>query len=174
MKQGVVVIVHRDDRFLVIRRAAHILAGGAWCFVGGAIDPGESHEDAVAREFHEEVGGRVRPVAKIWEYARPDGSLRLHWWLAELEDGTLRANPPKSPSCAGVRRTRLRRCRGFWRATWRSCRKWAGGWWNPVHTTGDIRCCGDTTPVPRSRGASAGRQPWRGSADGCECCPAHS
>ena len=45
------------------------------------------------REFREEVGGAVRPLRKIWEYTRPDGKLLLHWWLAELDDQPLTANP---------------------------------------------------------------------------------
>ena len=89
MQQGVVIVVRRGPRFLVLRRAAHILAGGAWCFVGGAIDTDESQAEAVIREFREEVGGEVQPVAKIWEYNRPDGQLRLHWWLARLTSGEL-------------------------------------------------------------------------------------
>lgn len=77
----------------MIQRAANILAGGAWCFVGGGIDPGESQEQAVVREFAEEVGGVVIPTRKVWEYRRPDGRLRLHWWEAEWVDGVLRPNP---------------------------------------------------------------------------------
>lgn len=92
VQQGVVVVVHRAGRFLMIRRAAGVLAGGCWCFVGGAIEPGETQPDAVVREFAEEVGGHVIPLRKIWEYARPDGKLLLHWWLAELGDEVLRAN----------------------------------------------------------------------------------
>jgi 8-oxo-dGTP diphosphatase len=93
INQGVVAVVRRGPRFLIVRRAAHIFAGGAWCFVGGAIEPGESQEQAVVREFREEVGGTIRPIAKVWEYTRPDGRLRLHWWLVELEGGDLRGNP---------------------------------------------------------------------------------
>jgi mutator protein MutT len=93
MRKGVVVVVQRDGRLLVIRRAAHIVAGGAWCFVGGAIDPGETPQEAVVREFREEVGGRVRPVRRVWRYQRPDGSLRLEWWLAELDGEELTPNP---------------------------------------------------------------------------------
>ncbi len=92
-RQGVVVVVRRGPRFLMIRRAAGIPAGGAWCFVGGAIEPGESQKDAVVREFREEVGGTVRPVARIWQYTRPDGKLHLYWWLAELDDDELCPNP---------------------------------------------------------------------------------
>ena len=87
------VVVKNDDRWLIIRRAAHILAGGAWCFVGGAIEPEEEQAAAVIREFREEVDGIVRPIRKIWEYNRSDGNLRLHWWLAEHDGGPLRPNP---------------------------------------------------------------------------------
>lgn len=37
-KYGVVVVVEREGRFLVIRRAASVIAPNAWCFVGGAIE----------------------------------------------------------------------------------------------------------------------------------------
>lgn len=93
VEEGVVVVIHRGRRFLMIRRAAGILGGGAWCFVGGAIKPGETQPEAVVREFAEEVGGRVRPQAKIWEYRRSDGKLLLHWWLAKIEGGALQPNP---------------------------------------------------------------------------------
>ncbi len=93
MREGVVVVVQRDGEFLVIRRAAHILAGGAWCFVGGAIEPGESQAEAVVREFAEEVSGSVSPVRKVWELSLPANRLVLHWWSADLLAGDLAANP---------------------------------------------------------------------------------
>ena len=91
--QGVVVVVRREDRYLMIRRAPGVLAGGSWCFVGGAIEPGETQAAAAAREFSEEVAGVVRPIRKVWQYWRPDGKLLLHWWLADLHEGELRCNP---------------------------------------------------------------------------------
>jgi 8-oxo-dGTP diphosphatase len=89
---GIVVVVQRGDRFLMIRRAAGVPVPGAWCFVGGAIEPGETEEQAVVREFHEEVGGHVRPLNRVWEYLRPDGKLRLFWWQAELLDSRAKMN----------------------------------------------------------------------------------
>lgn len=92
-REGVVAVVRRDGRYLMIRRAAGILAGGAWCFVGGGIEPSETEQQAVAREFGEEMGGRVTPIRKVWEWRRPDGRLRLHWWLCRLEAAPLQPNP---------------------------------------------------------------------------------
>lgn len=77
----------------MIRRAPGVPAGGAWCFVGGAIEAGETQAEAVVREFAEEVGGRVRPVRKVWETRRDSDNLLLHWWLADLDGEELRANP---------------------------------------------------------------------------------
>ncbi|MBU0640645.1 MAG: NUDIX domain-containing protein [Planctomycetes bacterium] len=93
IKDGVVVVVMQEQRFLMIRRAAGIPAAGWWCFVGGALEPTEAQPEAVIREFREEIGGWVRPIAKIWEHLHCDRSLRLHWWLAQLLEGELRPNP---------------------------------------------------------------------------------
>ncbi|MFQ5807012.1 MAG: NUDIX domain-containing protein [Phycisphaerae bacterium] len=90
--QGVVVIVHRGGRSLMIRRAAGMVAGGAWYFVGGAIKPGETQSEVMVRQLAEEVGGHVEPQRKIWEYKRPDGKLLLHWRLAKIKAGILRPN----------------------------------------------------------------------------------
>lgn len=92
-KEGVIAVVQNDGRFLMIRRAAGILAGGSWCFVGGSIEPGESQAEALVREFSEEVDGEIVAQRKVWEYQRPDGKLLLHWWLATLSSTDLRANP---------------------------------------------------------------------------------
>ncbi len=93
LTHGVVVIVRRAGRFLMIERSPEVIAPGAWCFVGGAIEAGEAQSEAAIREFREEVGGRIRPIRHMWTYDRPDGKLRLYWWLAELLDERLEANP---------------------------------------------------------------------------------
>ena len=84
-------MVRRAGRLLVIRRAAH-RGRRRWCFVGGAIDPGETPAEAVVREFREEVGGACNP-AQVWDYVRPDRSLHLEWWLADLDGQELTPNP---------------------------------------------------------------------------------
>lgn len=91
--RGVVVVARRGGLYVVIQRSQYVIAPGRWCFVGGAIEPGEREEDAVVREFAEEVGGVARPVARVWNYIREDGGLALGWWLADVEAGELHANP---------------------------------------------------------------------------------
>jgi len=93
---GVVGILVRGDCILLIRRATHIAAGGAWCLPGGALEPGEKLEDAVVRELDEELGADVRPVREVWRSTREEDGLVLHWWLVEparSDDWTLRPNP---------------------------------------------------------------------------------
>ena len=56
---GVAAIVRdADDRVLFIRRADN----GEWGLPAGAIDPGETPAQAVAREVREETGLEVRPT----------------------------------------------------------------------------------------------------------------
>jgi 8-oxo-dGTP pyrophosphatase MutT (NUDIX family) len=85
--QGVVAVIARGERWLAIRRAEHLVAGGCWCFPGGAIEAGEEPADALIREVREEVGMPITPVREIWRWRRPDGGLLLHWWLARTPDG---------------------------------------------------------------------------------------
>ena len=61
-RQGAVAVVVRDDRFLVIRRSANVVAPGAFCFPGGGIEAGETEERALVREFREELGATIVPV----------------------------------------------------------------------------------------------------------------
>ncbi len=111
--EGVIVVVCRGEQYLLIRRSGGVIAPGAWCFVGGAVEPGETQAEAVVREFGEEVGGVVRAVRKVWEDERADGSLRLHWWLAELVDGELRANPAEVAELRWCTRAEIRALPGL-------------------------------------------------------------
>lgn len=128
VQQGVVVVVHRAGRFLMIRRTANVLAGGAWCFVGGAIEPGETQRRAVVREFAEELGGRVTPLRKIWEYTRRIASFCCTGGWRRWRTGAWSRTGPKWPRFAGAVPKRWSRCRRSWRATFISCEMLAGGW----------------------------------------------
>ena len=45
-RRGVVAVIVRDQRLLVIRRASGVAAPGMYCFPGGGIEPGEIEEEA--------------------------------------------------------------------------------------------------------------------------------
>jgi 8-oxo-dGTP diphosphatase len=70
---GVVAVILRQDRFLVIRRSPYVRAPGKYCFPGG--------------------GMAVQPVRQLWESITPWG-VSLVWWHAEiLPDAQLTPNP---------------------------------------------------------------------------------
>ncbi len=85
------MIIRDGDRFLVGRRSPDKeRAPGCWCPVSGQVEPGETEEEAVARECREEIGVEVRAVRKLDEAEPPGTGFRLHVWLAEMISGTPR------------------------------------------------------------------------------------
>jgi len=57
-----------EGRILLLRRSD---GEDLWSFPGGAIEPGERADEAVAREVYEETGLKVKPVALIGIYSDP-------------------------------------------------------------------------------------------------------
>ncbi len=92
-RRGVVAVVVREGRMLVIRRAQAVVAPLVYCFPGGGIEDGETEEEALVREFREEVGLALRPVRRLWQCVTA-WKVELAWWLAEIEpDAVPVANP---------------------------------------------------------------------------------
>jgi 8-oxo-dGTP pyrophosphatase MutT (NUDIX family) len=78
-----VAVIYRDERFLVIRRSAAVVAPRKFCFPGGAIEADETDEEALVRELQEELGVAVTPVRCVWTSVTP-WQVELCWWHAEL------------------------------------------------------------------------------------------
>lgn len=92
-KRGAVAVVMRNGRMLVIRRAKTVVAPLVYCFPGGGIEGDESEEQALVREFREEVGLTIRPVRRLWQCVTA-WKVELAWWLGEMEpDAIPVANP---------------------------------------------------------------------------------
>jgi 8-oxo-dGTP diphosphatase len=87
-RRGAVAVVVRDGRMLVIRRSRAVVAPLAICFPGGGIEPDESEEEALTREFQEELGVTLRPLRRLWQCVTA-WKVRLAWWLGELEPGAV-------------------------------------------------------------------------------------
>jgi 8-oxo-dGTP diphosphatase len=97
-RRGVVAVIRRGDRLLVIRRSQSVVAPGAYCFPGGAIEGDETEEQALVREIMEELGACVRPLRRIWSNTTP-WNVELTWWQAEAEpDCQYRPNPAEVES----------------------------------------------------------------------------
>ncbi len=82
-RRGVVAVVVRDGRLLVIRRSQWVLAPRTYCFPGGGIEAGESEHEALVRELREELGVEVHPTRRLWECTTSWG-VWLAWWLSRL------------------------------------------------------------------------------------------
>lgn len=101
--RGVVAVILRADRFLVIRRSQFVRAPGRFCFPGGGIDPGEQETTALVRELREELNVEVQPLRRLWNSVTPWG-VSLAWWHAELSDAVLpEPNPQEVESVHWLR-----------------------------------------------------------------------
>ena len=88
-------IIKDGDRYLVGQRPAHKSQGGLWEFMGGKIEPGETPEQALARECREELNLEIENEriidSVIHEY--PEKTIRLTLIECKPKVGsTLRAN----------------------------------------------------------------------------------
>jgi 8-oxo-dGTP diphosphatase len=86
------VLIDRDDRFLLTSRPAGKVYAGYWEFPGGKLEAGESVEQALQRELHEELGITIG-AAQPWKIELVDyehARVRLHFckvfaWQGEFE-----------------------------------------------------------------------------------------
>jgi 8-oxo-dGTP diphosphatase len=92
------VLIDGDDRFLLTSRPEGKVYAGYWEFPGGKLEAGESVEEALRRELHEELGitiGAVHPW-KIEMMDYPHARVRLHFckvyeWQGAFEMRELQA-----------------------------------------------------------------------------------
>jgi 8-oxo-dGTP diphosphatase len=85
-KRSVAGIAVRDGRILVAKRVEGGPIGLRWEFPGGKVEPGESDDDALVREFDEELGIAVKPLRIIGEgsFESASGRRQLAAWLVDL------------------------------------------------------------------------------------------
>ncbi|GAA1839256.1 NUDIX domain-containing protein [Actinomadura bangladeshensis] len=76
-----------DGRLLSAQRAEPPHMAGGWELPGGKVDPGESDEDALVRECHEELAIKVRLRRRIGADWRLSDKAVLRIWTAEITEG---------------------------------------------------------------------------------------
>ncbi|TDB81854.1 (deoxy)nucleoside triphosphate pyrophosphohydrolase [Actinomadura sp. KC216] len=81
----------RDGRLLTAQRAEPPHMAGGWELPGGKVDPGESDEDALVRECHEELAVKVRLTRRIGTDWRLSDQAVLRVWTARIVEGEPRA-----------------------------------------------------------------------------------
>jgi A/G-specific adenine glycosylase len=92
--QVVAAVIRRQGRLLVGQRPPRGLLGGLWEFPGGKVEPGETLEQAVERELHEECNLVVRAEKRLGS-VRHDYThlaITLHGLECRILRGRLRAN----------------------------------------------------------------------------------
>lgn len=86
------VLVDGQGRFLLTSRPAGKVYAGYWEFPGGKVEAGETIEQALRRELHEELGITIGPAlpwqVEVMDY--PHARVRLHFckvhrWQGEFE-----------------------------------------------------------------------------------------
>ncbi|MBQ8508527.1 MAG: (deoxy)nucleoside triphosphate pyrophosphohydrolase [Clostridia bacterium] len=92
MTEVVAALIREGERFMICQRPAHKARGLLWEFVGGKIEPGETGEQALARECREELDVDVAAdgvfTQIVHEY--PDLTIRLTVYNAHIVSGTPR------------------------------------------------------------------------------------
>jgi 8-oxo-dGTP diphosphatase len=86
------VLIDRDGRFLLTSRPHGKVYAGHWEFPGGKLEAGETVEQALRRELHEELGITIA-AAQPWKIELmdyPHARVRLHFckvfdWSGEFE-----------------------------------------------------------------------------------------
>lgn len=86
----VAAIIQEEGKILATQRGYGEFKGG-WEFPGGKVEPGESMQEALVREIHEElaifidVGKHIKTV----EYQYPSFFLTMHCFLCTIKSGTI-------------------------------------------------------------------------------------
>ena len=93
MKDAIAVVIKRDEKYLLIKRAKKDFAEDYWCPITGEVENKETQEQAVIREAKEEMGLEVEPVRKVWECPTADKQYLLHWWEAKILNENIKVNP---------------------------------------------------------------------------------
>lgn len=101
------VILAIDKRQVVLIRRGQEPLKGAWSLPGGAVELGETLQEAVIREVLEETGLMVKPIRILKAFDRihrdSDGRVRYHYvlvdFLCHVFEGTLLAGSDAAEVC---------------------------------------------------------------------------
>lgn len=89
MAEVVAALIWNKDKFMICQRPAHKTRGLLWEFVGGKVEPGETKEQALIRECHEELAVTLSIgdvfVDVVHEY--PDLTVHLTLFSASIAEG---------------------------------------------------------------------------------------
>ncbi|MEM9604195.1 MAG: NAD(+) diphosphatase [Pseudomonadota bacterium] len=105
---AVIMLVHDGGDRVLLGRSAHF-PPGMQSVLAGFVEPGESLEEAVAREVYEEVGVRVRDVQYRGSQPWPFPQSLMLGFIAEARETALTVNTSELESAAWYTRDELLR-----------------------------------------------------------------
>jgi 8-oxo-dGTP diphosphatase len=103
-------IVFRGSQILLVRRSV-APNRGLWSIPGGALETGETVEEAAVRETREETGIEVRPLSvfSVADYIEREGDrVRWHYVLVDVLCSYVRGEPVPASDAANARFIEMR------------------------------------------------------------------
>lgn len=100
MTEVVAALIWDRDRFMICQRPEHKARGLLWEFVGGKVEPGETKQDALARECREELDIEVSVGDVFMDVVHEYPDLTVHLTLFH---GKIAAGVPKLLEHADLR-----------------------------------------------------------------------
>ncbi|MBD1909171.1 MULTISPECIES: NAD(+) diphosphatase [unclassified Leptolyngbya] len=91
LSPAVIVLIARGEE-LLLARAPHFPAG-MYGLVAGFVEPGESLEDTIKREVHEEVGITIKNLCYFGSQPWPFPNSLMVGFTAEYENGEIEIDP---------------------------------------------------------------------------------
>ena len=91
MVQVVAALIWQGDKFMICQRPVTKTRALEWEFVGGKVEKGETLEEALIRECHEEIGATVS-IGEIFmevDHVYPDITIHLTLFNCEIAEGTV-------------------------------------------------------------------------------------
>ena len=90
MTEVVAALIWREEKFLICQRPAHKGNALLWEFVGGKVEPGETHQEALIRECREELDITLSVGEPFMDvvHQHPDILVHLYLYHATIQEGT--------------------------------------------------------------------------------------
>jgi len=107
---GAAVVFNSHGEVLIAQRREKAMLGGLWEFPGGSLEPGESMEACIEREWKEELGVEIKTGERmmIVRHAYSHFTIELHVHVARLIKGR-----PRPLECAAVAWTPVGKLRQY-------------------------------------------------------------
>ncbi len=92
MTEVVAALIFENGKFMICQRPAHKARGLLWEFVGGKVEPGETRQEALARECREELDIDVEVGDEFMSLVHryPDITVHLTLFFTRIRSGEIR------------------------------------------------------------------------------------